>query len=112
MARVDKSEVLSFTVFKQEPECLTYTVRVTAEYEMHQPEYLEQLHVLSGVLNAHREKSEQDNLQARINQYREVRAAIAEEREARSADSGPTGGEPESSGTPEPDGDSSEEGEA
>jgi hypothetical protein len=91
---------MSFSVFKMEPECLTYNVRVTAEYRPDQPEYLEQLHVLRGVLNAHVEKAEQDNLQARINQYREVRAQIAEEREAKeaeNADSGPEGGESEPS---------------
>ena len=99
MARVDKSEVMSFAVFKLEPECLTYNVRVTAEYRPDQPEYLEQLHVLRGVLNAHVEKAEQENLQARINQYREVRAQIADERQAKEivdVDSGPEGGESES----------------
>lgn len=100
MASVDKSEVMSFTVFKMEPECLTYQVRVNAEYRPDQPEYLEQLHVLRGVLSAHTEKSEQENLQARINQYREVRASIADERQAKEivdADSGPEGGESEPS---------------
>ena len=96
MARVDKSEVMSFSVFKMEPECLTYNVRVTAEYGIDTPEYLEQLHVLRGVLQAHTEKSEQENLQARINQYREVRAQIADERAAKEivdGNSGPEGGE-------------------
>jgi hypothetical protein len=112
MAGVDKSEVMSFTVFKMEPECLTYNVRVSSEYEMHQPEYLEQLHTLMGVLKAHMEKAEHDNLQARINQYREIRVQIAEERMAKDGNGGPSGGEPEPSGATLDDGDPDPEGEA
>ena len=111
MGSVSKSEVMSFSVFKMEPECLSYNVRVTAEYEADRPEYLEQLHVIKGVLQAHIENSEKANLQARINQYREIREKIAAEREAKDANNRPEGGEPESGEPTLDDGDPNPEGE-
>ena len=111
MGKLDRSEVMSFTVFKVETECLSYQVKVTSEYEPKHPEYLEQLHVIGGVLQAHIEKSEHENLQDRLNMYREIRTKISMEREAKSASSGPTGGEQKLGGAPKPDGDSGEEGE-
>lgn len=94
----DDNVVFTIQVFKMEPECLSYKTKVTAEYDSYKPEYLEQLHVLRGTLDALQEKAEGDNLSNWISQNREIREQLKKEREReeeKRADSGPKGGESE-----------------
>ena len=78
----EDNAVLTITVYKLEPECLTYKTRVVRAYE---PEYLEQIHTVRGLLDALQEQAEGMNLNKWIATNREVRQKIAEEREAKDA---------------------------
>jgi len=86
---------MTISVFKLEPECLTYRTSIDAEYLSHQPEYLEQVNVLRGTLDALQEKAEQDNLNNWIQTNRRVRTGFKEKRELEGddVDSGSTRGE-------------------
>lgn len=91
---------MSLTVYSMEPECVSYKARVKAKLDSNRPEYLEQLYVLRGMLNAIIEKSTEENLQVWLSTNRDIRERLLEERLEREEAAGvadrPEGGEPES----------------
>jgi len=93
----EPQEVFSIKVFKLEPECVNYSYKVDSKYESHRPELLEQLHMVRGLLTAITEDAQRANIDKWVDQNRNIRIKLLEDRleeEAALADSGPEGGEP------------------
>jgi len=74
------NHVFSISLFKQEPECLTYVSKLEAKYGLEDSEMMEQLHVVRAIVNDLIEKCTSANLNAYSNMCREARVAIRNER--------------------------------
>jgi hypothetical protein len=88
-----ENDVLTLTIYKQEPECLSYIYRVRSVYKPGDPEHLEQLILMENVVDRLKTEAEHGCLQKYLDINREARMSFAKEREAKGVDSGSTGGE-------------------
>lgn len=88
-----ENDVLTLTIYKQEPECLSYIYRMRSAFKPGDPEHLEQVILMQNIVKKLKKNAELGCLQKFLDINREVRFNFAKEREAKVADSGPTGGE-------------------
>lgn len=90
------NDVLTLTIYKLEPECLSYIFKMRSKYEPGQAEHLEQLVVMQDVVKKLKKQAEQGMLSHQLDISRQVRRDVREARlkEEASANDRPTGGEP------------------
>lgn len=91
------NDVLTLTVYRLEPECISYMFKMRSKYEPKDPEHLEQLIVMTNVVKKLKKQAEAGLLMKHLEISREVRKALHDARiegEA-NADNRPTGGEPQ-----------------